>query len=345
MNASVDGSWADKYKEDVWNPGYVENSAVWAEVGLTPSEYKGLVDKNRNGLFDIQEDIEKLRGENARDWYWLGFESERRNALWTATSGSQFNTNQGLILDSAQDGQVAAHTRLNLKPNTAYRIQMITELTPASSDAGLRARVGLGSGIQVRGAGLHSVTWREQTGVRVLAPSLQIQTVGKLRVVIRGLIIVEEKATMNFDTSDKRQGWQREGGKRANILPQGRIGFQPDWAALVAGQSRSSYDGEWLLRNSVLALGPGTHSVCFDVRARKAPLFGPTNWGIFRVESNGHYNLVHTFPITTKWNKVCTPKFEVEKESATVSFHIAMRTLDRSRPAYFVDDIRIDAPQ
>jgi ELWxxDGT repeat protein len=33
-------------------------------------------------LFDVQQDLERLRGENKRDWYYLGFESERRNALW-----------------------------------------------------------------------------------------------------------------------------------------------------------------------------------------------------------------------------------------------------------------------
>src|SRR5262249_28951046 len=121
---SVDG-WTDSAQ--VFYSGV--HDATLASLGLGGSYYVGRLDKNHNYLFDVQEDLERLRGENRRDWYFLGFNSERRNALWwidnqyTSFDTSNQIANLNVTYPSIMGGwTVLAHRHLPLDNNTKYRI-------------------------------------------------------------------------------------------------------------------------------------------------------------------------------------------------------------------------------
>ncbi|WP_441286143.1 hypothetical protein ACSRUE_27275 [Sorangium sp. KYC3313] len=66
--------------------GPTVNVSLVTSLGLTPANYYGWADKELDWEFDIQRDLERLRGEARRDWYNLGFDSQRRNALWDLTA-------------------------------------------------------------------------------------------------------------------------------------------------------------------------------------------------------------------------------------------------------------------
>ena len=116
------------------NPPHFENVDVDALRALgveDPAQFYGRFDKDQDGVLDIQETLERLSGETARDFYWLGFDSPRRNALWTVDQpryvswhpDKRFARIEGR---DTNDTSVRAlsHRRLNLDPERAWHVSL-----------------------------------------------------------------------------------------------------------------------------------------------------------------------------------------------------------------------------
>jgi hypothetical protein len=102
-------------------------------LGLHTDDYVGGIDKNNNGMFDLHEDIERGRLLPAADFYWLGFESFRRNRAW-ATVDPAAPVYSRISATDENDafydlGSPAAiqHSKLNLKTGQRYHLTATAE--------------------------------------------------------------------------------------------------------------------------------------------------------------------------------------------------------------------------
>jgi hypothetical protein len=96
------------------------------------ASYVGGVDKNANGIFDVQEDVERQIGETRRPVYWLGFDNRRRIRLWDTPNAVISFDQRVASVNVSSPGLVLRHRALNLKPNTNYRIGIRIKTTSAS---------------------------------------------------------------------------------------------------------------------------------------------------------------------------------------------------------------------
>jgi hypothetical protein len=274
---SVDG-WTDQ------NISYTGvHDATISGLGLSPSKYVGKIDKNGDYLFDVAQDLERLRGENARDWYFLGFDSERRNALWDPdiayVSFDAGAGNANINMSSLFPGRdVLVHRHLPIAANTRYRVSFMAK-TYSSNGGFIR--------IALRNNGTEEatqvVTPTAGVGWQMFTFALDSKGAGaELAFVVSGLInlsmtslsMIQDDAVMDFDTADKRFSWRNDNtGGRALILPDGETSDRTtsptfaNWAGYAVPTPGRAAGSDWPLRNRQLAFVPGTrYHVCLDAR-------------------------------------------------------------------------------
>jgi hypothetical protein len=350
--ASSGGSWGRNalsmrnylylgYVDPNFNPaqqGATVNVPTVTSLGLTPASYYGWADKNLDWEFDVQYDLERARGESSRDWYFLGFESQRRNALWDPMSFTSFDTNNRWARINRTTGSGYAdaltHQRLHLAAGT-HRITLMTLTQSAAYSSSLY--VGLKNGsTHVAGEYLPNTVgsgWQMHTLV-VNAPTggltLTVGVYGTADILVSAPSIVKSTAVMDFDTFDKRTNWRNDvDGSRAQVVPDGRVSGTPNWAVRVTPSAG------YPVRNRQLALNAGQpYRICFDVRRPTA--FGSAQ-GELRVMSGGALAASTTFWPSSSWGNVCTSTFTPTSDDN----NLQMRGI--SGDAFLVDNLTITA--
>jgi hypothetical protein len=328
-------------------PSGLRPATIASVVTVPPTDYLGSVDKNRNYLFDIQEDVEKARGENARDWYWLGFESERRNNLWTkAKSGVWFYPSSQIAwLYPYTSTTVLRHTGLKLKPYTTYRISLTTTVYSTPSATALAILFQKGGPQDAR---FLSTVVTSSPKVQTLtmttgseSPDLAIWAAGGLSATLGKISLIEEGATMDFDTADKRATWRNEGtGQRALIVPSGRTSGGIGWAAAVTRGYSTPVWNNWTVSSHDLALQADTSvQICFNVKDVGKVASDIADWGEVRVTSGGAELVRQAFRPTSEWTTICTTGFTPTAGDSGVMF--GARSWTAESPSYLVDNVTI----
>lgn len=351
-NGRVDGSWTTRdteYPQD-WRTG-VEDPAVRA-LGLNPADYTGPLDENRDDLFDIQVDAERVQGENARAYYHLNFDSERRNAQWVRSAGATLtpSTGQARLVGTASAVASIRHPGLHLKPNTTYRLSVMTSVASASSATSLAVLFQTASGVlqdarflpTTVGAAWPTLTTTLRTGAQ--SPDLILRTTAAANFALANLVLVEDNSTNDFDTADQRTYWKDQNtGLPAILMPEGSRAGTGDWAGLARRNPARPLSDDWSLRNRQLALQAGqSYDLCFDVRARTLPPAGTIAWGVMRVTSGSSEVMRHVYTPTTAWQTVCAPRFTTPVGDSSVMFGVAANSPNgTSGPSYLVDNVRI----
>jgi hypothetical protein len=364
------------YLEQGTVPGWTDGSGYHSglngtaiqSLGLAPSSYSGRLDKNNDYLIDIQKDLEVPRGENARDWYDLGFFSERRNALWTASSAVTFDPlfgstngsfNGAIHINSVNPPTagvtILSHTGLHLKANTTYRVTYQANTSNAGAYVNLVAR----SGGVIQAS--HTLSLNPSGGSYV-QDSFSISTVsanselalvamtsqgtGTLTSDIVALSVVEQNSVMNFDTQDKRQHWRNDNnGRRAVIVPDGETTGTPNWAALAMPTTPFPAGGDWPLRNRQLAiLGASTqgtpwYQYCFDHKVGPATgVFADTDVRTMRLLSSGTQVGYVNFSPTATWANTCTPPIHATSGDNNIQFGFGGSNIAHG---YYIDNVTI----
>ncbi|WP_164008302.1 PAN domain-containing protein [Pyxidicoccus trucidator] len=317
-------------------------------LGLTPANYGGRLDKDGNKLIDLQEDLEKLRGENARGWYTLEFESERRNALWTKGSAAvTFDTGARtvrIVKGLPGHATVLSHQRLNLTPGT-WRLSMMMDLTSSSwSDPlwfGLRWTDAATGTVTSQGRWPVSPVgsgWKMHA-VEVTVPStatgiqLFFDSDVPFDARLGAVNVVRAGTVMDLDSADTRFHWKNDvNGARGRVVPRGVSSTtRTDWAVRV--QYDPASPAGWPIRNRQLVLlGGKRYRLCFDYRQESAGM-----GGVMRVLSTGAERVRHTFTPTSTWQRTCTPNFKVTTDDNNVQFGVSAGT-----GSYLVDNLTIE---
>ncbi|MFY2562425.1 PAN domain-containing protein [Corallococcus terminator] len=332
------------------------NTANISALGLTPANYTGLIDKDADKLIDLQEDLERLRGENARTWYALDFDSERRNVLWTPGTDPgitvTFNTTDRTAHlvkagTSPVTQPILRHQRLNLAAGT-YRLSLQLDTASALYDDalwfGIRWVDPVTSATHVQGNWLWSPPG---TGWSMHAMEVTLPTVNGAEVMIgteswvtarvAAVNVVRKGAMMNLDTADLRFHWRNDvTGGRGRVVPRGvNSGSQTDWALRV--KYDASAPTGWPIRNRQFALvGAHRYRLCFDHRQESSGM-----GGVMRVVSSGEERVRQTFSPGASWASACTPSFRAKTNDNNVQFGVTSGT-----GSYLVDNIDIqDQPR
>jgi len=335
------------------------NTALLTNLGITnPAAYYGWVDGNLDGLFDVQQDLEQLTGENARDWYWLGFESYRRNELWTkhppAVATFDISDPTTGIASLSTLGQtvsgyipVLSHQRLNLSSGDFYRITFMTYVTQAQESTPLR--------VCLEGTELHCAdsnppvgTWATHV-VRLWAssnPTLRFELKKATQLYLVAVSVISDTETMDFDSHDKRYPWRNHNtGERGLIWPNGKASAtQADWAGVAYRDTSEPMDDDWSLRSRQLAIDGGAeYRVCFEHRnSARDPLTGNIQGKVRMLNEFGEIpTSTILFSPGSNWQQNCTSWFYVPTDDNNLQFGVrAWESL--ASGAYLVDNIEIE---
>jgi len=324
------------------------NSIRLGQLGLTGSRYVGYVDGDNDGLFDVETDYERLRGENARAWYWLGFESERRNKLWD-TSGVAFTpaTERARIrVTGAIDRTVLLHKRLNLAAFTPYRLSLAVRTN--SMVAGASLAVGYVTNGVFHTSRLIPLTVGSVFQYQVIdlptagaGAQLAFRATGTLDVELQNLSLIKKNATNDFDSLDTRAGWQN--GNTAGpaiILPDGN-GGGIDWAGLVFRTASRPRGSDYSLRNFHLGFRKGhDYQVCFSHTLRTPSVTPPPgNFGVARLLNAGVEIARTAFRPGATWQRSCSSVIRIPTTAGSnpLSFGID----SDAGGNYFVDDVTV----
>lgn len=293
--------------------GPTVNTAFVQSLGLTPGNYYGWADKELDWEFDVQRDLERLRGEARRGWYYLGFDSNRRNGLWDRFGGTTFDANaaQAHIVKTGSTLYTDAllHSRLNLAAGT-YRVSLMTYTSSATMSntlwVGLKTPAGgYPTGEYVPntvGSGWQMHTFNVVAGAD--GYSLVLGARGNADILVSAVSLVKLNEVMDFDTFDKRTNWRNDiTGGRAMVVPDGRTTGTPNWAVRVAPPATSGYP----VRNRQLALvGGRPYRICYDAIKSNAAGWAQAE---VRVVSGGAQAVTSQNYLVGTWTNYCTTTF------------------------------------
>lgn len=331
------------------------NHTLVSSLGLTPSTYYGYLAKTLDSQFDLQQDLERLRGENSRDWYNLGFQSLRRDNVWTSTGNGTVSfitdpSTRQMQVHSTTAGDLALDN-LNLTAGTySYRITFpywtnsVGGSTGHSTSSNIYVGIKGGNG-QYYGAYIPTDPTAGVTTRTILA-AVPSAAVSGSRLVVWGfgvdtdvffasMSVVREGAIMDFDTYDKRDNWRDDNtGGRAVIVPDGQTTGTPNWAARVIYNSGFSYGG-WPVRNRQLALHGGTsYSICFYHKQDGASSVG----GWFELASGGTSVVSGAFTAGSSWSQRCFTSPTLPSDDNTLHFQFLNNS---PGTPYLIDNVSI----
>ncbi len=330
------------YVNPNYNPaaqGPTVNTAFVQSLGLTPGNYYGWADNNLDWEFDVQYDLERLRGEARRGWYWLGFDSQRRNGLWDAVAFTTFDANNRWIRINKTSGAGYAdailHHKLNLGAGT-FRVSLMT-LTSSASMAntlwvGLKNGASYPTGEYVPntvGSGWQMHTFEVTSGGD--GYDLVLGARGTADILVSSISVVKRGEPMDFDTADKRVNWRNDiDGSRAIVVPDGRTTGTPNWAVRVAPPATAGYP----VRNRQLALvGNRPYRICFDAKRVNS---GGWAQAEVRLVSGGAVAAVTQNYLVNTWTSYCTATFT----PASDDNNLQIRLMGGDSP-FLVDNITI----
>ena len=241
--------WYSRFRSGL-TPDHVNSSNIASIVdrnnvsmGLSASTYASgpgyFIDDNLDSIIDIQHDIELGLGESPTPWKWLGFESQRRNSLWTLAGSASLSafssSSMSISYGTSSYLRLAEHAHLNLSPGSTYRIQITANSSSQGGSnplsVGLCALVsGSCSYVANRylptssGGGSRVFTSRGTIPGNATATTFVIDAQTSFSGTLSAVSIVEEGAVMDFDSHDTRINWRNDvTGERAVIVPAGRL--------------------------------------------------------------------------------------------------------------------------
>lgn len=308
------------------------NESLLTSLGVSnPAQFYGWIDDDLDGLFDVQHELERVLGETSKDWHWLGFESARRNALWSQSANATVSFHASdpdsafvRIDATGASGYVTAlsHSLLHLS-SALYRVSFRVHVLTRGIDAPLGVCLG-GNCHTVdlpAGASWETVT-RVISGNSRLVPGGPLWNPLRFRVDDQAILEIAEVnlardgASMDFDTHPQRIVWSHPFGSPGLVWPQGR-GAAPNWAGVVRSSAFTSFP----LRNSHLGIAPGEQGLCFQTRTT-ADLDPPAGLAAVRVWDDELGSEVPgsrtTFAPGPSWGLVCLPAFIATGEAHTL---------------------------
>ena len=340
--------------QTLWNDG-IHFDDNWSNF----TKYLGKIDKNLNGVVDIQEDLERAAGEGPRDFYYINFNSQRQNAQGTygpSAAVNWFGFLGSLMVDDLRDlahpdddalqqpRLLYHHTGLNLDPASYYRVLVNSRGSEATEDT---LRVCMEEcRLEDFGSSLRDTSVSEFSA----GGDLLVSSHSKAPAIIWDITISTPDTVFDFDTADKRRIWSRLSGPPAGlepafIWPQGRTtGRGVDWAGVVRDNQRDG-EVEFSLATHLIPIPPGTADVCFYVLGLEGS--DAPQMGVFRLVSSNTNEVVFEVEDGV-WNEVCLEDVEIAADGSDLLFGSIAAPGFR----YAVDDITInlrqsieDAPQ
>ncbi len=332
------------------------NESYLSGLGVTdPTKYYGFMNKDSDGVFDVQQDIEQMRGETRRDWTWLGFESHRRNKLWTKTEGASISsadpvTGISKLKRGDDEGnffkQILSHELLDLESGENYRMSFMFHMASESNSNAIQVcvngcvEINVPKGVWV--TRVHEFEAADDSALRFKMPK---NTTGWLAAVS----VIRNDAVMDFDSHDTRYNWRTVGtGERGLIVPEGRPeeSSSPirtnDWAGVVLHKKTTGSDTQsWSLRNKQLAIRGGyEYKICFNHR-------WSTRWQV-NAGVEGTVRLTNkagviagsslVFSLGRNYQQQCTSWFNVPTDDNLLMFG-AKGTQRYRTGGFYVDDI------
>lgn len=328
----------DKYPCKVTTASPMINGAyIASKFELASAAYRGLVDKDGNGVLDIQQDIEKKNGESKRPFYWFGFDSHRSNVLWTTLTGAEIRTQSGTaVLRRGGSGSLehAKSPVLHLDPQRRYHVSWTLTSDRAVSICG-------GSCVTAGPTPSRS-TMKRYAGEISGAEAIALRTQGMGTSTVGEVSLVEMGSTMDFDWADARSLWQStinrvEGTTTPTFVQLGTEALSwpaADWAAVV---SRGLYS----LSSAHLPFSPGKTRVC--LATRNNPL-DPTSTGAWRLRvlDGGSERVSEVIAASSDWQQTCTSWFEMKSADGQLELGLEQGSATGKVGSYLVDDIVIE---
>ena len=335
------------------------NQTLLSSLGISnPAFYYGWADGTLDGVFDVQHDLERLRGENSREWYWLGFESNRRNGIWDKHAPavvtfyiSDPSFGQAYLSTLGQTGTgyipVLSHERLNLTSERYYRISFLTYLTQFQTSTPIRVCL---EGSEIHCADSNPLMWTWGKNVFRLWASpgakLRFYLQKGTELYLAEVALISDSVQMNFDSHDKRSLWSNWNiGGQARIWPNGKTSStQPDWAGVAYRDSSRPLNDDWSLSSSLLAIDGGSnYRVCFEYRnSDRDPLTGNIQGKVRMLNEFGEIsNSTTLFSPGTNWVQTCTLWFSVPTDDNRLQFGVQASD-SGAKGAYLVDNIVIE---
>ncbi len=319
--------------------GPTVNTAFVQSLGLTPGAYYGWADKDLDWEFDVQYDLERMRGEARRGWYWLGFDSQRRNGLWDAVAFTTFDAANRWIRIQKTSGSTYAdaifHRKLDLGAGT-FRVSLMTWTSSASIPGtlwvGLKNGASYPSGEYVQntaGSGWQMHTFEITSGGA--GYDLVLGARGTTDVLVSSISVVKRGETMDFDTADKRVNWRNDiDGSRAVVVPDGRTTGTPNWAVRVAPPATSGYP----VRDRQLAVvGGRPYRLCYDAKRVNS---GGWAQAEVRLWSGSGVAVTSQNYLVPTWTSYCTATFT----PASDDNNLQIRLMGGDSP-FLVDNITL----
>jgi hypothetical protein len=292
----------------------------------TSKYYDVILDKDRNGIFDVQQDLERSAGERQRNFYNLGFDSLRRAALWQRPSPAQFTVRPfwGSVSIGARPGPwqqaVIASPQLHLAYPATHWVRYHVHSTGQSR---LRMRVGGGQFVENLAAGADRVVVREVKGT-----SVAMDVAGLGTITLSDITVWNPAKPFSFDMFDERKVWKRRAVTNpqpatedaAIFMPHSRTGVTgPNWAGVIRAHTEPVVASEVGSGGAIpigtddrlftqamatpLSPGGGRVQVCFDHRLPGAI---STTMGAGRLSMAGLTGSDHQFSSSSSWHTTCT---------------------------------------
>lgn len=328
--ASRTGSSSECAGFKPWDEGTI------SALGLDPNRYKeNWIDRDSNWLVDIQEDLEQRSGEHRRDFYWLGFESPRRNALWSKTNEAVFRPTAARVdiaRTTSGTSTVLSHQKLNLEPGVRYRWGVRVAMTRGMIT--LVVRDGAGAEVTRKNvfatmSGTHTLEFTAPVGAR-----LEVLAGSSAQATLSHMSVARDWTYTTFELADERAAWlDAVDAQPAMILPDGE-GTGPNWALRVDRRPGVSRDVDVRSNdNFALVAGKG-YTICFDVKDATAS--STPNPGRMQLSSGGSIMGSVTFNPTSTWTTVCSAELRPTTSQSSVRFNV---DTDGVAPGYLVDRV------
>jgi len=330
--------WVLQYPSGSCSPGHMNQSLINVGFGLNSSDYYGWVDTDLDGVFDIQKDIEGITGEFPRDFYWLGFDSNRRNVQWSRLVDSnhlRLDPSVGIsnLHATPSNGSqtwipVASRTNLSLTSGTYVAFY---EVLSAHNVVGPELRVCVGGQCSNTYAAIG--TWlRQRAEFSVSAGAqLTISVQDGADIEVRNLVLQKYLTPFDFDTDDQRRAWDgRTVGERGLFWPDGvgTSSTSANFAGVITRDVTYALGNDWSLRTHYTGMRPyQTYRVCYVSRdSARDPQTLTNGWVGVRVVNNASsQELVRSWaqvPRGSDWTSHCSADFYTTSIDMDLQFGI-----------------------
>ncbi len=278
--------------------GHMNTSLIDGTLGLNSTNYYKWVDKDLDGVFDIQKDLEAVLGEYSRSFYWLGFESNRRNVQWNRyldnnhmimTPSVGTGTLRMLPSNGSQNWvKAASRTDLNLSSGTYVATYDVYTATGVSGpDIKICIGASCFNSYGMTGAWIRQVAQLTTTA----GAEVSIWVKDSAEITIRNFSLQKYLTPFNFDTAEQRRAWNGRTDIDTGLFWPDGVGTtstSAGFAGVVTRDPNYSLGNDWSLRTRYTGMLPWhAYRVCYSSRdSVRDPQSLVNGWVIARVLDN-----------------------------------------------------------